>query len=171
MTAHDAPHSFREPAQGAIMSDCFDRVSRAGGVKTTRRREYRGQQILIATDRNDEQLGNYPGSADRIHSLDRSGREQADHSLINVAWGIKRKMGSYGDHDIGMPGVDIPTQSKRLFAYSFNSIPDNRSFQLSADTDADAAVVTSVGQKNQTKIIAIEPLSLPVDCVEFPVLP
>lgn len=80
-------------------------------------------------------------------------------------------MGSYGDHDIGMPGVDIPTQSKRLFTYSFNSIPDNRSFQLSADTDADAAVVTPVGQKNQAKIIAIQPLSLPVDRVEFPVLP
>jgi hypothetical protein len=88
-----------------------------------------------------------------------------------VAGRIKRKTGSYGDHDIGVPGIYVPTQSKRLFAYSFNSIPDNRSFQLSADTDADAAVVTPVGQKYQAEVMAIQSRSLPVDCVELPVLP
>jgi hypothetical protein len=171
MATHDAPQSFRKPAQGAIMLDCLDCVSRAGGVETTRRREYRGQQVLVATDTNNEQLGNLPESADRIHSLDRFRTEQADHSLINVAWGIKRKIRSHGDHDIGMSRINVPTQSKRLFENSLDSIPDNRSFQLSADTDANPVVATFIGQKNHAKIAAIQPFSMPVDCIEFPVLP
>jgi len=49
----------------------------------------------------------------------------------------------------------LPVQPKRLFDYPFNSVPGNRSFQLSADAYSDAAMSTVVGDKDDGEAFAV----------------
>ena len=65
----------------------------------------------------------------------------------------------------------LPVQSKRLFEYSFNPVPGNRSFYLSADANSDAAVSTVIGEKDDGKATAAKPRSVPVYRFKFRVLP
>jgi hypothetical protein len=65
----------------------------------------------------------------------------------------------------------LPAQPKRLFDYPFNSVPGNRSFQLSADAYSDAAMSTVVGDKDDGEAFAVQPRAVPVYRFKFPVLP
>lgn len=153
------------------MSDCLNRIDRAGGVETTGRRKERGDEISVAADDTDEQPGNNPVFSDRTHLLDRLQTNQAFYRLIDMLWRFKRKIGPYRDDNVRFGGIDPPVQAKRLPENSLNPVPDNRSFHFSADADADSVVPTPVGQIHQSESAAVQSFALPVDGVKFPVLP
>lgn len=171
MTAENPPCPLEYPAQGAIMSDCLDSVHGAGRIKTAGRWEDRRDQITVSTEGSDAETRNRAGSGDGFHVLYRWFTAQKDHRPIDMARGIKRKIGTYGDNDICMRGITTPIESKRLSEYSFNSVPDSRSFYLSADTDAESIVRKVVVSIDHAEAGTIDTLAMPVDSLEFTVLP
>ena len=93
------------------------------------------------------------------------------HCFGNEIGRIKRKAGPHGNDDVGFPGVSVPVQPEGLFDYPLDSVPGDRSFQLSADADSDAIVATVVGEVNDGESFSVQPFAMPVYRFEFPVLP
>jgi hypothetical protein len=103
--------------------------------------------------------------------LPRWGGYEIYHCFCYRIWGIKRKIWSHSDYNICIERIFPSVQPKRLFEYPFNSVPGNRSFQLSADANSDAAVSTVVGEIDDGEAFAVQPRAVPVYRFEFKVLP
>jgi hypothetical protein len=98
-------------------------------------------------------------------------RHQICHCLCYKNWRIKRKIRTYRYHDICIAGIAFPVEPKRFSKNSFNPVPGNCSFQLSADTYADPVVTTVSGSKNNAKALSVQPSAMFVNVIKFPVLP
>ena len=92
------------------------------------------------------------------------------YRLGDEIWRIKRKIGPYCNDDICIARICIPVQTKRFFENPFNSVPDNRSFYLPADADADSIVGQVIGEIDQAETFAVQPSAVSVNRGEFLVL-
>ena len=83
--------------------------------------------------------------------------------MVYTGWGIKRKIGTYRHDDICTLGIIVPINAKGLSDDALDPVPFDRSFQLSADTDADSVVLTAVGEIDKGETFAVQPCALPVN--------